>query len=874
MDRKDAVSEKTQSHTVKTRGHKSQPTSDFINLETYTSNTHLIVSKANGDKLMVGRVYEMSPLAGGGSEFSTVIHNIAKTAPDDAAINVSLFCFPDLEAPATYSKNKDHGGELIQELVARQVQLMASAANYAWQPDVPPVNVRRVIISTSTPIRSIKPDDMEEALSREESFLTNIKSSGFVDAKALSASEVTGLYRHYGEPFKPRPTVALDPGLELKYQIYGTDDEFDFATDPVVGKLNDHTFVSCVTPKAFPRRSFHGLMNLVGGGPFNNGTAKEGGGPRILTSFILSTTIRICNQRKEWRRVDDAIRSREVAQNVSFKLGNEDPADKLKDLMLIKKQCAQDGNKFVTASTNMFLFGRTREQALSAASNFKTLLEKLDFDGRIVRDTAFVRWAQNYPLNFSPRIAERLKGETLMAASAAGSLLPVFGDYLGNVNKFYDNTGSAYVTRRGSAHYFDPFVSDTHFSGLVAAEPGSGKSFWMQAFIKDQLAMGRFVYLLDNGKSAKKFCIAAGGEYNEFGGSDQFSPSLNPFTGLTDDEFNDQKEGITALHLMMAFEGETPDSGSRIAMSEAVTAAYEKAQGDADIPMVIQALSSIVENTKETAKPDIVARAAVDLVPRLNAFINNPKRGKYFTGKGTLTPKSQFCVFEIGSLGDDLHLKKCVLFFVLNTLINRTKSIKGKKLILCDEAHDLIEDPSAGLALEGIYLKSRKDGVSIWIVIQSLLKLAEHSAGATILRQAAWKVILQQPAEEIEQVFEKKLISAFSDDPYFNRLLKSVKSEKGVYSELLIIGRKSYEVARLYVDKWTATLFSSEGDARDLIFDWIEQGMSPVEAVNKLLNDKEAASGKWIKSFVEQLRNSYAMNEHQIIEAVRKQLRV
>lgn len=856
-------------HSLK---YKSQPISDYINLETYTTDNHLIIGKAEGDKMTVGRVYEMSPLAGGGSEFSDVILNIAKTAPDDAVIQVSLFCHPDYDAAATYLKNKNFGGEVIQELITRKANVLTAALDHGWQPDIPPINVRRVIISPSNPINSSSAETLETAISREDHFLNNLKSCGFYDARELSADEVVALYRHYNDIYNPRPKVELDSGIELKYQISGSDNTMDFR-DPLVGQINEDTFVACVTPKAYPRRGFHGLMNLVSGAPFNVGSAKDGGGVRILTPFILTTTIRIGNQRKEWRRVNDAVRSREVTQNFIIKLGNEDPADKLADLQLIKKQCALDGNKFVYVSTTAFLFGRTREQALNAASNFKGTLDKLDFDGRTVLDNLLVRWAQALPLNFSPKIADKLKGETLMAASAAGNLLPVFGDNLGNVNKHFDNTGSPYFTRRGSIHYWDPFVSDTHFSGLMAAEPGAGKSFALQDFITSQLAMGRYVYLLDNGRSAKKYCLANGGEYNEFGGSDKFAPSLNPFSNLTYDEFNEQKEGITSLLMLMAFEGEVPDKGAKIAMSEAVTAAYEKNQGDADIPQVIESLKGIVANNKETSKPDIVARAAVDLVPRLSAFISNPNRGKYFAGKGTINPTKQFCVFEIGSLGDDEHLKKCVLFFVLNTLLTRTKSISGKKLIIADEAHDLINDPTAGPALEGIYLKSRKDGVSIWIIIQSLLKLSETSAGSTILNQSAWRLILQQPPEEIDQVLDKKLISSFNSDPYFGRLIKSVRSNKGVYSEIMIIGRNGYEVVRLYVDKWTATLYSSEGDARDLVFEWIEQGISPVDAINRLLNDKAEMSSKWIKSFVAQLQDSYEMTKDEIIEAVRKQLK-
>jgi conjugal transfer ATP-binding protein TraC len=858
---------------VLTLKYKSQNISDFINLETFTSDSHLIIAKAEGDKMMAGRVYEMSPLSGGGSEFSDVIQNIAKTSPDDTVIQVSLLCHPDHNAASTFMKNKTGGGELVQELVARKAKLLTDALEYGWQPDVPPINVRKVIISTSTPIGNTSDKTLADITAQENGFLNNLKSCGFYDATPRSAAEVVSIYRHYFNIFKPRETVELDDGMELKYQISGSDETIDFR-DKSVGQFNSDTFVACVTPKAYPRYSFHGLMNLVSGAPFNLGPAKEGGGQRVLTPFILTTTIRIANQRKEWGRIDDAIRSREVSQNFIIKLGNEDPAEKHKDLQLLKKQCAVEGNKFVSVSTTMFLFARTREQALNAASNFKGTLDKLDFDGRTVFDNAIVRFAQILPLNYSPKIAEKLKGDTMMAASAAGSLLPVFGDNLGNVNTSKPDTGCPYITRRATVHYWDPFISDTHFSGLLAAEPGAGKSFALQDFIVSQLAMGRYVYLLDNGRSAKKFCIAAGGEYNEFGGSDKFTPSLNPFSGLTYDEFNDQKEGITALLMLMAFEGEEPDKGAKIAMSEAVNAAYNKKQGDADIPEVIESLRTIVDSNKDADKPDIVARAAVDLVPRLNAFINNPNRGKYFEGKGTINPKNQFCVFEIGSLGDDLHLKKCVLFFVLNTLINRTKGITGKKLIIADEAHDLIEDPTAGPALEGIYLKGRKDGISIWIVVQSLLKLNETPAGSTILNQSAWRLVLQQPPEEIDKALDQKLISTFIDDPYFKRLIRSTKSQKGVYSEIMIIGRNSYEVVRLYVDKWTATLFSSEGEARDLVFKWIEGGMNPIEAVNKLLNDTSIERAKWISTFIEQLASGYKLSGDEILSEIGNQLKI
>src|SRR6185436_3728849 len=117
--------------------------------------------------------------------------------------------------------------------------------------------------------------------------------------------------------------------------------------------------------------------------------------------------------------------------------------------------------------------------------------------------------------------------------------------------------------------------------------------------------------------------------------------------------------------------------------------------------------------------------------------------------------------FELGGLTGDEHLKRCVLFFVLNLLLTRIKKIKGRKQLIVDEAHDMLKDPGAKAVMEGIYLKARKDTVSTWIVVQSLLKLTEMPAGRVILNMSAWKCIMAQQPEEIDKVLSDKVITAF-----------------------------------------------------------------------------------------------------------------
>jgi conjugal transfer ATP-binding protein TraC len=868
--------------TVTTERIRTQKASDIIHLDTYTGDEErLIFAKPDGDKAFVGRVYVASPLVGHGGEFSNVVQNLLKSAPDDSVIQVSLLCTPDHEAADVYARNKEHGPGATTELVQRQRAVLEAATRGGFKSDLPILNCRRSVISVAMPISRIGTEAIEEAQQLHAEFLGNLKGCGFHDAVALTPAQVVDLYREFARMYAKQAPVELDPLLDIRYQVFGPDETFDFR-DRRVGVFNAGTphaaYCAAVTVKAFPKKVSHGLMNLASGAPLNVGPTREGGGQRIPGPFILSTTVRVAHQRKEAERVHNAIESRaekggKPRKELPFKLGDEDPSAKLKDLLTLQSQCAEDGNKYVYVSTVGLLFGRTKEEAIDAASKLAGTLDKLEFDARHVEVNGLVRWAQTLPLNFSPKIADQLQCEAVMSAEAAGCLFPVYGDHPGNTGPSSTHTGIGLITRRGSLYGFDPFTTNTNANGVIAADSGSGKTSFVQNMIVNALAEGGHVFGLDNGKTMKKLTKAVGGEFIEFGERGGFRPSLNPYSGLSDDEFDQQQETITSLLLQMAYHEEPPAPGAVIALSEAVKAAWAKAQSTAEIADVIEALKITRDGGAQASIQNEVVNAAANLIPRLTAFIESPSRGQFFRGPGTLDPKSRLTMFELGGLSGDPHLQKCVVFFVLNLLLTRVQSIPGRKWIFVDEVHDLFKDAAAAEVMEGIYLKCRRDKVSTWIVVQSLYKLATDSpAGAVILNMAAWKVILKQSAEEIDKVISQKIIASFQGDPYFHRLLKSVESRKNEFSEALIFGNGSYEVGRLYLDKLAATLFSSEDEARFGVFALMEQGVPAMDAVRQVLGDTKAARRAWLQSIVAQLKADEGLTSHEIVQEIREVL--
>ena len=849
------------------------PTSKFIGLDSYLGETGIFTSKLPGEsKIYVGCAYEMTTQIGGGTEFSDVVKNLLKILPDDALLQCTLACIPAEDIADRFLIGKSHGGEVVQELINRQADLFRSTLEFGWKPDMPISNVRRVIMTLAVPFSSADQQAFDQTKELHTDFITNLRSCGFFDVERMTPQRLVWWYRKMAKPYDHIKPVILDPSVEINRQIYGPSDVIDFRAERV-GAISG-AFCAGVTCKAFPSKPQHGITNLLCGAPFNAGPIKEGGGLRIPTPYFITTTIRVANQRKEVERVDRAIDSRvNTPQKMKLSLGTEDPQMKLADLQKLRAQCTGQENKYVYVSVQAFTYGKTKEQAIIGASVIKGAMEKLDFDAHDILMNTGVRWAQGLPLNYSPSLAQKLACEGVMSATAASSLMPVYGDHPGNVSQIANaaRTGCCLLTRRGSPFNLDIWTSDKSYNGALVADSGSGKSFAIQWLLNIWRAEGSYVFFFDNGRSAYKYFKATGGDYNEFG--ENYKPILNPFTGLTDEEFNEQSEVITDLILLMCYApGETAHPGARIALSECVKSAYGTAGPKTTMNNVLDAIGTIATAAREgTGVKQEVEMAALNLIPRLKAFLDSPTRGVYFKGHGTMDPQNMATAFELRGLGEDGHLKRCVMFFVLNMLLSKMKNHKGKKVILIDEALDFLQDEVSASVMEGLYLKGRKDDVATWVVVQSLSRLNQLPAGQIILTQSPWKIMLSQKAEEVDKVIENRILTQYADDPFFSKMMKSLITDKKVnkFSELLIIGERFYETGRLYVDPMTANLFSSEGDARSAVFEMMQQGIEPLVAIRRIMNDQSVSVKKWVHDFAEQINRSYGTSSSEIVEILK-----
>jgi conjugal transfer ATP-binding protein TraC len=125
---------------------------------------------------------------------------------------------------------------------------------------------------------------------------------------------------------------------------------------------------------------------------------------------------------------------------------------------------------------------------------------------------------------------------------------------------------------------------------------------------------------------------------------------------------------------------------------------------------------------------------------------------------------------------------------------------------------------------------------------------------------------MKQKSEVIDKNLNSGALSRFSSDPFFVKSLKDIQTLKGKYSEILITGERMYESVRLYVPPFTAALFSTDGAARDTVFELMQSGMSAVEAVRLVLADEAQNRQRWLDAIVYKLHADRSLGEWQFIE--------
>ena len=472
----------------------------------------------------------------------------------------------------------------------------------------------------------------------------------------------------------------------------------------------------------------------------------------------------------------------------------------------------ENGDRPLEAYLGVVLFTEESD-ASAAASNLRTYWRELGFQIMADRFFALPLFLQCLPFGGDRAAIDKSFRFRTLSATHAVVLMPVFGDWKGTGTPVVNLVG-----RAGQLMNLSLYDSASNYNAVIAAQSGSGKSFFANELLSTNLAVGGRCWVIDVGRSYENLCESLGGQFIAFGRDSDIV--LNPFELIED--WSEEADVITALVTAMAAPTE-PLGDLRTAALKQILKSLWDAHGTAmSVDLIAESLSN---DDDERVK---------DVGRQLFPFTTRGEYGRFFSGHNTIRFDSDFVVLELEELKGRKHLQTVILLQLIYQVQQAMYlGVRDRqKMMLIDEAWDLLTHGDVAKFIEHGYRRFRKYGGSAIVCTQSIADLYTSKTGEAIAQNSAFNFLLAQPSNAIDQLVKANRLPLSEGGA---DLLKTVHTVKGAYSEIMVISDFGAGIGRLVVDPFRKLLYST--DHRDVtrIRELRERGLSVEDAINTLL---------------------------------------
>jgi len=435
---------------------------------------------------------------------------------------------------------------------------------------------------------------------------------------------------------------------------------------------------------------------------------------------------------------------------------------------------------------------------------------------------------------------EQLKVPHKTISSSCMNMMPVFADIAN-----YGSPLMLFSGRRGQLYYFDNFQTaddqNGNYNMTVVGKPGSGKSVFLQEYTVSILRFGGQVVHLDDGRSSQNSCSILGGDFVDFAGG---SFCINPFSlygrYARSSELKEYKQDfeepfidlvVSILCIVANIDknnSKNPEVGLyKTVMTNAVSEVMGKYGGQGGFREIWQELRD---------NPKFQGNETKTIAERLVYILESYAIGRYasfYNGEATLDVQNSLTVFEFSDLEHSEILQNSVLMTVVFLVYSKMQARVRRMSLIIDEAWRLLKHPTMKGFIEAVARRARKYNGNLVVATQSISDFsAEQSeAGAAVLKQSEWRVLFSVSGDD-----EPMLRGALNMSDAEINVAQSMGGLKGSYSEFMIRNdRGNWQIGRLFLDKFSAYLYSSKAEDVVAIQKLKQQGLSVSEAIEHLI---------------------------------------
>lgn len=842
--------------------------SDLLPYVGYDSDNELFYQEgAEANKIeSVGFAVELIPQTGASKEMADLLAGIFAYTPALATIQWILAATPQVDSfldeyidqrikpEDCKTQSEKELAELYQELAHRRADFYRSAAISPAIPSMPFLLRRfRVVMAVNVPAKSEKDDKaIAQAIEIREVIMQILKTyhqfshSWTVEDHINWCAMMTNPQRSMVQTSSPR--INYDDGRAIKYQIVDpntvirvTESGLRFGL-PQQGNEMEATVMSV---RSYPKAQTLNAMGALIGDAMQSSLGYS-------CPFVVSLTVQV--QDFERQRAVTQMKNARATQRAESQMAKFMPelADVKHDWNLAQA-AFDDGSGTIKMIHQIVLFSPPSESA-RAVQSAQAVWRSMNFE--IIEDT-FMQlqgYMTTLPLCTTHVFMEDVKKAqrlTTKTAYNAVSTAPILGEWWGAGKPVMPLWG-----RRGQAMSLDIFSNTAgNYNACCVGTSGSGKSVTLNDLALSVVSTGGRVWVIDIGRSYEKICNLVNGQYIEFGQDSGIC--INPFSLVDPDNFDEDIEMLVPLFAQMISPNEPLDNYLKSQLTQHVQSVWYETGRFSTVDDLAHSLINNCESgganplAKEAGYQERVRamsaeeRAKIcdprvrDMGVQLFPYTSDGPYGRYFSGEANIKFDAQYIVLELEELSAKKELQ-AVVMFLLMYLITREMYLTRhqRKVCIIDEAWSVLRGGASGDFIESGYRRARKYNGAFITGTQGIADYFQSPAATAAINNADWILMLRQKPESILALEKSERIMI--DDAMRSQLM-SIKTQAGAYSEIFVHGgQMGYGVGRLMLDPFSLLLYSSKAEDYEAIMHYRRSGMTITQAVNKVLQDREA----------------------------------
>jgi len=512
---------------------------------------------------------------------------------------------------------------------------------------------------------------------------------------------------------------------------------------------------------------------------------------------------------------------------------------------LYEKKC-----QLVRVGVHQILIGQTKEEVEKAAEASLAAFSQINGARGMVHDISDLGALVNaLPAAYDP-ITDGSGWTNYMRSSLVTNLLPIYGNWKGSDNKLFILPclwGRELIG-------FDFYDSQVAPNVLISGVSGAGKSYLLNYLILN-LNRGHFskgleglaakppyTFIFDKGMQGQPCGFAKLAELLKgriYEATPAKAPPMNFLSRLSrvppDPRHEDYKDLIdlcSDVILDMANQ-ENIDRLDRVALIETLKEAHLLYhQGPKKREFILSDVVNTLRAPKKIDESEDMAKRRHRLASLLYDFYGEGTYSRFFDRPGKLDLAERFIVFDLKALSRNPDLQRVFLKVAMlwaDTVMNDPRELDNRKILVFDEAHDLIGKTSGATVETAFRLYRKRKGIVI-AASQSGDDFYAGSGGQAIVQNSAFKIFLRQDPGKFRET--AKLFGLSQQEVSVVLQLKTVK---GIESQFFMTSDLGNCALCLPIESYLYWISTNNGDDNQLFFEVYQKvGGDIVQTINIL----------------------------------------